>query len=102
MNHFQQNQNYSVCNSNGSNSSHFYNHQLYLSSTNDELNRENSTFNTSFDKSLPLSTPQLRTTPKKSMYVRALFDYDPTQDNDLPGRVSDISFFWGGDKILNS
>nr|AUG84417.1 Dlg [Platynereis dumerilii] len=32
------------------------------------------------------STGSLRTTQKKSMYVRALFDYDPTKDSGLPSK----------------
>lgn len=32
--------------------------------------------------------PRLTTTTKKTMYVRALFDYDPNMDTGLPGRVS--------------
>jgi guanylate kinase len=32
------------------------------------------------------STGSLKTTSKRTLYVRALFDYDPTKDSGLPGR----------------
>jgi len=39
------------------------------------------------------STGSLRTTQKKTLYVRALFDYDPTKDSGLPSRG--LQFHYG-------
>lgn len=35
----------------------------------------------------------VRTSPKRSLYVRALFDYDPSKDDGLPSRG--LSFSYG-------
>ncbi|KAH9509443.1 Disks large 1 [Bulinus truncatus] len=39
------------------------------------------------------STGSLRTTPKKTLFVRALFDYDPSKDSGLPSKG--LAFHYG-------
>ena len=34
----------------------------------------------------------VRTSPKRSLYVRALFDYDPVKDDGLPSRGLGFSY----------
>ena len=38
------------------------------------------------------SSGSLRTIQKRSLYVRALFDYDPSKDSGLPSRGGSIDF----------
>lgn len=51
-----------------------------------QLNDSSSTSLLSPKTNLNALPPRLTTTPKKSMHVRALFDYDPALDNGLPSR----------------
>lgn len=59
----------------------------------DEYSRFEAKIHELREQMMNTSTGSLRTTQKKMLYVRALFDYDPSKDSGLPGRG--LSFHYG-------
>ena len=58
----------------------------YLCHTLSEYNRFEAKIHDLREQMMNTSTGSLKTTQKKTLFVRALFDYDPSKDSGLPSR----------------